>query len=123
METANGGTFFLDEIGDMPIAMQAKLLRVLEDKKVLRIGGTEEIPINVRILAATNKDLVKEIDKGTFRQDLFYRLNVVSLRAPALAERKEDVTLLSLFFLNKYTQSMNKNVTKISDEVIQNLEC
>jgi transcriptional regulator with PAS, ATPase and Fis domain len=106
----------------MPLSMQAKLLRVIENKSVYRIGGTKEISIDIRILAATNKDLVKEVEKGTFRQDLFYRLNVVSLKAPSLAERKEDIPLLSLFFLNKYTLSMNKQVKKISDEVIQNLE-
>ncbi len=118
-ETADGGTFFLDEIGDMPLSMQVKLLRVLEDKRIMRLGGVKEIPIDVRILAATNKDLKAAVEADSFRRDLFYRLNVVTLNAPALSERKEDIPLLSHFFLKRLSNAMNKPVEKISDEVMQ----
>lgn len=102
LESANGGVVLFDEIGEMPITMQVKLLRVLQEKKIIRIGGTEEIPVDVRILAATNRDLLKESEQGIFRQDLYYRLNVVSLHIPPLRERKDDIPLLVNHFLAKH---------------------
>ncbi|MFH2129620.1 MAG: sigma-54 dependent transcriptional regulator [bacterium] len=118
-ETADGGTFFMDEIGDMPLSMQVKLLRVLEDKCIMRLGGVEEIPIDVRILAATNKDLKAEVDSGMFRRDLYYRLNVVTLNAPALSARKEDIQLLAHFFLKRLSKAMSKPVDKIAGGVME----
>ncbi len=122
LEVADGGTFFLDEIGDMPLSMQAKLLRVLEERTLIKIGGTDEVTIDLRILAATNKDLKKEVETGNFRKDLFYRLNVINLQIPPLLERKEDIALLSYYFLSQHNRSMKKSVENISDEVIQILE-
>lgn len=95
---ASGGTLFLDEIGEMPLAMQTKLLRVLEERAIRPVGSEREISINVRIIAATNRDLENEVEKGNFREDLFYRLNVVSIRMPSLSERKEDIPLLARYF-------------------------
>jgi two-component system response regulator PilR (NtrC family) len=101
-EMANGGTLFLDEIGEMPINLQAKLLRVLENGVLRRVGGTSDIPFDVRIVAATNKNLREEIAAGRFREDLFYRLNVIHLHIPPLRERKEDIPLLIEHFLKKF---------------------
>lgn len=98
---AHGGSLFLDEIGEMPLAMQAKLLRVLEEKTVRPVGGNEQVPVNVRIIAATNRILLDEVEAGRFREDLFYRLNVVTLRLPPLRERPEDVLPLARFFLGR----------------------
>lgn len=95
---ASGGTLFLDEIGEMPLAMQAKLLRVLEERAIRPVGAEREISIDVRIIAATNRDLENEVEKGNFREDLYYRLNVVSIRMPSLSERKEDIPLLARYF-------------------------
>jgi DNA-binding NtrC family response regulator len=102
LESADGGVVLLDEIGEMPMNMQVKLLRVLQEKKIMRVGGTKEIPVDVRILAATNRDLQDEIQKGRFRQDLYYRLNVVTLTIPPLRERKDDIPLIVRHFLAKY---------------------
>ena len=121
LEVAAGGTFFLDEISDMPLPVQAKLLRVLEDRIVTRLGGTEEIPVDVRILGATNKDLKAEVERSAFRNDLFYRLNVITIRIPPLSDRKEDIQQLVLYFLDKYTRAMNKQVTGVDEEVIARL--
>lgn len=118
LESADGGTFFLDEIGDMPLAMQAKLLRVLENRTLIRLGGTEEIPLDVRILAATNRDLKQEVEEGSFRSDLFFRLNVITLNIPSLAQRKDDIPLLCNYFLQRYAKSMNSSVQNISDEAM-----
>ena len=106
---ADGGTIFLDEIGDMPIAMQAKLLRVLQEKEIEPVGGTQTIPINVRIIAATRKDLHKMILEGTFREDLFYRLNVININLPPLKKRKQDILELADFFLKKLNIEYNHN--------------
>jgi DNA-binding NtrC family response regulator len=122
LEVADGGTFFLDEIGDMPLSMQAKLLRVLEEKALIRLGGTEEVPVDIRILAASNKNLPDEVEKETFRKDLFYRLNVVNLQIPPLVRRKVDIPLLAYHFLLEHNSAMKKNVTSISQEVIHILE-
>ncbi len=119
LESARGGTVLLDEIGDTPLAMQVKLLRVLQEKTFMRVGGTEEIPTDIRILAATNKDLKEEVQDGNFRQDLFYRLNVITLVVPRLVERKDDILLLSLFFLKKIAAEQSKPVQAISDDVLE----
>jgi DNA-binding NtrC family response regulator len=119
LEAASGGTVLLDEIGDMPTSMQVKLLRVLQDKNFMRVGGTTEIPVNIRILAATNKDLKREVEMGTFRQDLFYRINVVTLQVPTLVERKDDIPLLCQYFLEKFSEAQGKKIDKISDEVME----
>lgn len=118
LEVAHGGTVFLDEIGDMPLSMQVKLLRVLQEKVIMRVGGTQEIPVDIRVLAATNKNLKMEVQQGRFRHDLYYRLNVITLEIPRLAERKDDILLLSLHFLQKIAASQGKEVRAISDEVI-----
>ncbi len=117
MEAASGGTFFLDEVGDMPLSMQAKLLRVIQEKTLIRVGGVNEIVVDVRILAATNKDLIREVERGAFRQDLYYRLNVVSLMVPALVERRDDIPLLCLHFLKKFSERQHKRIDTISREV------
>jgi DNA-binding NtrC family response regulator len=103
LESTNGGVVLFDEIGEMPLSMQVKLLRVLQEKKVIRVGGTKEVPIDIRILAATNRNLEEEIEKGSFRKDLYYRLNVVQIHIPPLRERKDDIPLLVNYFLAKYS--------------------
>jgi DNA-binding NtrC family response regulator len=120
-ESAEGGVVLLDEIGEMPIATQAKVLRVLQDKKLYRIGGTQEIPVNFRVLAATNRDLEKAANEKHFRQDLFYRLNVATLHIPPLRERKEDIQLLIYHFLGKYPSADNE-VKTISPEALKMLQ-
>ena len=118
IEMASGGTLFLDEITEMPSSMQVKLLRVIQEKEVLRVGGTESIKVDVRVVAATNRDIHDSMKTGAFRQDLYFRLNVVSLRIPPLAERKDDIALLSYYFLKKYALLMKKEVTGIDENVI-----
>lgn len=120
-ETAEGGVVLLDEIGEMPLTTQAKILRVLQDKKLYRIGGTQEIPVNFRVLAATNRDLEQEVIEKRFRQDLFYRLNVATLHIPPLRERKEDIRLLIYHFLGKCPSADNE-VKSISPEAAQILQ-
>lgn len=115
-ELANGGTLFLDEIGEMPLEMQVNLLRVLQEGVVTRVGGNKYIPVNVRIIAATNKDLRKEVARGTFRQDLYYRLSVIPIIIPPLRERKEDIKLLIQHFLKVKSQKLNKDIPVISQE-------
>ncbi len=121
-EMANGGTLFLDEIGEISQNMQVKLLRVLQEGEFERVGGTETLKVDVRIIAATNKNLEEEIEKGNFRQDLFYRLNVIPIYVPPLRERKEDIRLLVDHFLEKYTKTYNKSVERVGDDVIAALE-
>ena len=118
LEVATGGTILLDEIAEMSLSMQVKLLRVLQERTFFRVGGTTEIPVDIRILAATNKDLKKEVERGTFRQDLYYRLDVITLEVPPLSERKDDIPLLSQHFLEKFSEAQGKQVEKISNEVI-----
>ncbi|MDA8433766.1 MAG: sigma-54 dependent transcriptional regulator [Nitrospiraceae bacterium] len=117
IEMASGGTLFLDEITEMPLSMQVKLLRVIQEKEVLRLGATAPTGVDVRFLAATNRDLQEMIRKGEFRQDLYFRMNVVTLRVPPLSERKEDISLLSYYFLKKYAMMMQKDVREISPDV------
>jgi DNA-binding NtrC family response regulator len=114
-ERSDAGTLFLDEVGDMPAAMQAKLLRVLQENELERVGGSELIRVDVRVVAATNKDLRKEIDDGTFRADLYDRLNVLPLRVPALRERKEDVPLLCAHFLRMACEANDRRGKSLSD--------
>ncbi|MBF0303369.1 MAG: sigma-54-dependent Fis family transcriptional regulator [Desulfamplus sp.] len=117
-ETASYGTVFLDEVGDMPLSMQVKLLRVIQERRLIRVGGTDEILVDIRVIAATNKDLKVEVEKGNFRQDLYYRLNVISLNVPSLSERRDDIPLLCGHFLQKFSLSQRKEVKRISDNVI-----
>jgi DNA-binding NtrC family response regulator len=119
LEAASGGTILLDEIGDMPTSMQVKLLRVLQDKTLMRVGGTTEIPVDIRVLAATNKDLKGAVAAGNFRQDLFYRINVVTLQVPTLVERKDDIPLLCQHFLEKFSLVQGKKIDKIADAVTE----
>jgi DNA-binding NtrC family response regulator len=119
LEAADGGTLFLDEIGDMPASMQVKLLRVIQEKMVLRLGGTRPTPVDVRIVAATNKDLKRLVDEGRFRSDLYFRLNVVSLQIPSLAERKDDIPLLAHYFVKKYCEQQGKAIRGISEEMME----
>ena len=118
VEMASGGTLFLDEITEMPSSMQVKLLRVIQEKEVLRVGGTEPVKVDVRFIAATNRGIQDAIKDGHFRQDLYFRLNVVSLHIPPLSERRDDIPLLSYYFLKKYTTLMKKDITEISQDVI-----
>lgn len=117
VEFANTGTFFLDEIGDMPLYLQAKLLRVLEQKEVVRLGSNKPIPVDVRVIAATNKNLEKLIEEGSFREDLYYRLNVLPINIPPLRERKEDIRVLTDYFVRKYTALFKKRVVGFENEV------
>ncbi|MEL7567841.1 MAG: sigma 54-interacting transcriptional regulator [Dehalobacterium sp.] len=117
-ELADGGTFLLDEIGEMPLDLQAILLRVLQENTIVRIGGKETIPINVRVIAATNKDLLKEVKAGNFRRDLYYRLNVLNINIPPLKERNDDISILAMHFLNNLNQRLNTNVKYISKKVL-----
>ena len=120
-EEADGGTLFLDEIGELPGQLQVKLLRVLQDGEIRRIGESRPIQIDVRIVAATVKDLPKEVSEGRFREDLFYRLNVLPLHIPPLRERKEDIPLLIRHFIGKYNQAMNKSVTSVDHKAMETL--
>jgi two-component system response regulator AtoC len=117
-EEADGGTLFLDEIGELPSQLQVKLLRVLQDGEIRRVGDSKSIQIDVRIIAATAKDLTKEVNENRFREDLFYRLNVLPIHIPPLRERKEDIPLLVPHFINKYSESMNKNVVGITSKAL-----
>ena len=120
-EFANGGTLFLDEIGEMSANIQVHLLRVLEEKEFTRVGGNQPIKVDVRVISATNKALRKAIEKQEFREDLYYRLNVVNIELPPLRERKEDIPLLAEHFLHKFAAENRKEVTEFSPEVIESL--
>ena len=120
-EQANGGTLFLDEIGDMPLDSQTRLLRVLSNKEFYRVGGDKPIKVDVRIIAATHQNLNNLVSQKNFREDLFYRLNVIKIEVPALRERKEDISDLSKFFLKNYSDSLDENLRVISDEAMASL--
>lgn len=119
-EQADGGTLFLDEIGDMSLAAQAKVLRVLQEKKLSRVGSDKDIEVDVRVIAATNKNLEKEIEKGNFREDLYHRLSVIPIKVPSLDERRDDIPLLVDFFLKKYTEP--GSARRFSPEAIELLK-
>jgi two-component system, NtrC family, response regulator PilR len=121
-QAAHGGTLFMDEIGNMNLAMQVKLYRVLQEGKVRPLGSTEESDVDVRVIAATNKDLEKAIASGEFREDLFYRLSVIPLHVPALRDRREDIPLLARHFLESFRNSMNKKIDGISPDAMRHLE-
>src|SRR6204780_1459948 len=121
-QAAHGGTLFMDEIGNMSLTMQVKLYRVLQEGKVRPIGSTEESDVDVRIIAATNKDFEKEISEGRFREDLYYRLSVIPIQLPSLHERREDIPLLARHFLERFRKSMEKPIEGISPEAMSNLE-
>lgn len=123
VEHAQGGTLFLDEIGDMPLHLQAKMLRVLEDRSLERVGGRAAIPVDLRIIAATNRDLKKEIAGGDFREDLYYRLNGVELRIPPLRERRDDIDLIARNFLEKWARSCGRPPMRFAKEVTEQLRC
>jgi len=118
LESAAGGTVFLDEIGEMPLSMQVRLLRVLQEKQILRVGGTKPIELDIRIISAGNKDIKKMCTEGLFREDLFYRLNVVSIRLPRLVERKEDIPLLAGSFIDKYNGLFGKMTKRVSPQAM-----
>ncbi len=115
-EVANKGTVFLDEIGDVPLPLQPKLLRVLQEREIERLGGLHPIKVDVRIITATNKNLEEEVKQGRFREDLFYRLNIVQIEIPPLRERKEDIPLLLDFFLKKFNERHKKQLKGFSRE-------
>jgi len=121
-DLANGGTLFLDEIGDMSLKTQAKILRILQEQKFERVGGTQSHSVDVRIIAATNKDLKSEMNNGQFREDLFYRLNVVPFHVPPLRERKEDIPLLANHFLKQFSESYQKPYDHFSEEAVKVLK-
>ena len=121
-ELANGGTLFLDEIGDMPHALQVKILRVLQEKCITRLGGTEPIPINARIVCATNKDLEALVREGKFREDLFFRLNVVRIHIPPLRERKDDIPLLAAWIIKKLNINMGRHFSGLTPDAMEKLK-
>ena len=121
IEQANGGTVFLDEIGDMPFSIQAKILRLLQERSIERLGGQQPIPVDVRIVAATNRDLEKSLEEGKFREDLYYRLKVVTLRLPPLRERAEDIPLLADYFLGRFSREMDIENPGLTEEAKQSL--
>ena len=122
MELASGGTVFLDEVGELPLSMQAKLLTFLEDRRFKRVGGLRDIEVNVRIIAATNRDLEAEVQKGTFREDLFYRLNVMQIRIPPLRERREDIPVLARYYLEHFNRKFGKHVKDIDPAFLAEME-
>jgi DNA-binding NtrC family response regulator len=121
LELAHGGTLFLDEVGEISMRMQIDLLRILEDRVFYRLGGTQPIEADFRVIAATNSDLEKAIRQGTFREDLYYRLNVISFRMPPLRERKDDIPLLAQHFVHRFAQETNKSIDQISREALDEM--
>jgi len=121
IELADGGTIFFDEIGELPLAMQAKLLTFLEDRKIRRVGGLRDIEVNVRVAAATNRILEDEVAEGRFREDLYYRLNVMQIRIPPLRERKSDIPLLVRYYMEYFNRKFNKNLKDIRPDFLQKL--
>jgi two-component system, NtrC family, response regulator PilR len=121
-EVANGGTIFLDELGELPLSMQVKLLRVIQEGTFKRVGGTDDISVEVRVISATNRNLEGEVKASRFREDLYYRMNVIQIHCPPLRERKEDIVMLAGHFLEKFSKSLNINVKKISNEAMEVLK-
>ena len=121
-EVSDKGTIFLDEIGEMSLSMQVKLLRVLQERKFRRVGGTEELPVDTRVIAATNKNLLKLVSENKFREDLYYRVSVIPLEIPSLRQRKEDIPLLAEHFLKKFNVQMQRSILRVSDEAMHFLE-
>ena len=119
IESADGGTLFLDEIGEMPTSMQVRLLHVIQEKQILRVGGNTPINLDIRLIAASNKDIKKATADGSFREDLFYRLNVVTLRLPRLYERKDDISMLISYFIEKYSRPFEKKIRRISSHALE----
>ena len=118
LEIADGGTAFFDEIGELPLALQSQLLRVLQDREFERVGGTRTLAVDIRLVAATNRDLAEEVKKGNFREDLFYRLNVVALELPPLRERPSDVELLARYFVAEFSKKVKRPVVGISEPAL-----
>jgi two-component system response regulator AtoC len=118
IESADGGTLFLDEIGEMPPSMQVKVLHVIQRKQILRVGGTSPVNLDIRLIAASNKDIKKATTEGSFREDLFYRLNVVTLRLPRLFERKDDIPILVSYFIEKYSSPFEKKIKGMSSDAL-----
>jgi two-component system response regulator PilR (NtrC family) len=121
-EVADGGTLFLDEVGELPLTIQVKLLRAIQERVIRRVGATDDNKVEVRIIAATNRNLEEMVQKGGFRQDLFYRLNVINIKTPSLRERRDDVPLLAVHFLKKYNDRLNKTIGAISTEAMEILK-
>ncbi len=121
IKAADGGTLFLDEISELPLQLQVKLLRVLQEKEYTPVGSTASINVNVRFIASTNRDLKEDVANGRFREDLYYRLNIVEIRLPSLKEREEDIPLLADHFLNKYRRELNKNIKGIDSDAMRSL--
>lgn len=117
-EAADGGTIFLDEVGELPLSIQVKLLRVIQERVIRRVGSVEDTEVNVRIITATNRELVGMVKEKSFREDLYYRLNVINIHAPALRDRMEDIPVLAGHFLKKYNERLNKNITGVSVEAM-----
>ncbi len=118
-KVANGGTLFLDEVGEIPLHLQVKLLRAIETGEIQPVGATEPVPVDVRIIAATNRDLSKEVEAARFREDLYYRLNVIEIKLPPLSERKEDIPLLVNHFVEKYNREMNRRIKGVSNDAMR----
>ncbi len=119
LEIAEGGTVFLDEIGDMPLSMQIKLLRAIQEKEILRVGGTKPIKIDVRFISATHRDLSREVEEGRFRQDLFFRINVITLEIPPLCKRQEDIPFLIEHFITQKSREMGKRIKGITEDALK----
>ncbi len=119
IELAHGGTLFLDEIGDLPLTLQAKILRVLQEREIQRVGGLKQIPVDIRLLAATNKDLVNAIESGVFRKDLFYRLNVITITLPPMRDRVDDIELLAKYYIEKIAAKLRKGKIEIETEIFK----
>ena len=121
VEAANGGTLFLDEIGDMSLPLQGKLLRVLQEREIERVGSTKTIKVDIRVIAATNRDLAKMVEKNEFREDLYYRLNVIPIHLPPLRKRRDDIALLIDHFVNEYNPRLRRNITAVAEGALQKL--
>lgn len=121
IEIADGGTLFLDEVGEIPLSLQVKLLRFLQEREVMRLGGSQPVKVDVRIVAATNRNLGEDVKEGRFRDDLYYRLNVIEIPIPPLRERKKDITLLAQHFLKKFSKNMDKKISGFTPEALEKL--